>query len=75
METTAVRGRGDEMLFRWPLWAEPASLATAASLVRLGWWDGSTAGASMGVIAVCTCVIRRIGQGFGNFGPARINSP
>jgi hypothetical protein len=71
-ETTGVRGRGDAMQFRWPLWSPPASLATAMALVRMNWWQDRIDRTSLGVIAICTSAIRRTGQGFGNLGPAEI---
>jgi hypothetical protein len=81
-ETTCVRGRGDEMQFRWPLWSTPAALHTVVSLIRLNWWQDRIAShgwvrllsdrAAMGVIAICTSEIRRSAQGFGNFGPAEL---
>lgn len=71
-ETTGVRGRGDQMRFRWPLWSTPASLPAVASLVRLDWWQQRAERAPSGVIAICTSEIRRTAQGFGSFGPAAI---
>lgn len=75
-ETTGVRGRGNEMRFRWPLWSIPASLSTVASLVRVNWWQDrwGTERTSIGVIAICTSEIRRTAQGFGNFGPAQVTT-
>ncbi len=68
-ETTAVRGRGDEMRFRWPLWSTPASLRTVESLVRLNWLQPDRTD-----MTVCTSEIRRSAQGFGNFGPAQVTT-
>jgi hypothetical protein len=71
-ETTGVRGRGDEMRYRWPLWSSPASLSTTASFIRLNWWQDRIDLTGLGVIAICTSEIRRTAQGFGNFGPAQV---
>ena len=68
--TTAVSGRGDEMVFTWPLWNCAASERTVASLLRLRvdeWRE-------RGVFASARSTIRRSSQGFGNFGPASVST-
>ena len=72
--TTAVTGRGDELRFVWPLWSVPASVHTVASLVRLDWSRLSANERARGVFALCRSEIRRTSQGFGNFGPAAVES-
>lgn len=71
VETTGVRGRGDDMQFSWALWSVPASISTVRSLLQVDWKDRSDRAAA-GILAVCTSKIRRATQGFGNFGPARV---
>ncbi len=74
IETTAVRGRGDEMRFTWPLWSRGAGSDSVRSVINLRLDDkkGSGLGAR-GVFAVCSSEVRRTSQGFGNFGPASVN--
>ena len=72
--TTAVSGRGEEMELTWPLWSVPISLETARSALQMTWTSASRDQAMRGVFAVCTSVIRRTSQGFGNFGPAALTS-
>jgi len=71
--TTGVSGRGNEMEFSWALWRVPASLATVKSLLHVD-WSKEKARDARGVLAVCTSAIRRTSQGFGNFGPATVES-
>ncbi len=70
--TTAVSGRGDDMEMTWPLWSVPASLETARSVLQMVWTGAPRDRAMRGVFAICTSAIRRTGQGFGNFGPAKV---
>ncbi len=70
--TTAVRGRGQDMTFTWPLWSVPASVHTARSALQLGWTGSARDRTGRGVFAVCSSSIRRTGQGFGNFGPPTV---
>jgi len=72
--TTAVSGRGDDMKMTWPLWSVPISIPTARSLLQLDWTGTPRDRAERGVFAVCTSAIRRTPQGFGNFGPAIVES-
>jgi hypothetical protein len=72
--TTAVMGRSDEMRFAWPLWTVPASLSTVSSLVRIEWKTIDARHKAQGIFAVCRSEIRRTSQGFGNFGPAIVES-
>jgi hypothetical protein len=72
--TTAVRGRGDNMTFAWPLWSPPASLQTVRSVLHLDWTGGARDRAERGIFAVCRSAIRRTSQGFGNFGPSSVTS-
>jgi hypothetical protein len=72
--TTAVTGRGDEMRFVWPLWTVPVSLSTVSSLVRIEWKKIDLRDKAQGVFAICRSEIRRTSQGFGNFGPAIVES-
>jgi hypothetical protein len=72
--TTCVEGGGDEMRMRWPLWRDPAGLATVGSLLRVGWHRRREERAVRGIFAICTSAIRRSTQGFGNFGPAEIET-
>lgn len=70
--TTAVRGRGEDMTFTWPLWSVPASLHTVRSALQLDWRGGARDHAGRGIFAVCSSSIRRTSQGFGNFGPPSV---
>jgi hypothetical protein len=70
--TTGVTGRGDEMTFTWPLWSIAASLQTVRSALQLDWTGSTTERAARGVFAVCSSVIRRTAQGFGNFSPSSV---
>lgn len=72
--TTAITGRAHESQFVWPLWSVPASLHTVGSLVRLDWDKLSANERARGVFSLCRSEIRRTSQGFGNFGPAAIES-
>jgi hypothetical protein len=72
--TTAVRRRGKDMVFMWPLWSVPASLWTVQSLMRLDWTEEARAHKARGVFATCCSLIRRTAQGFGNFGPSKVRS-
>jgi hypothetical protein len=65
--TTAVSGRGEEMVFTWFLWGIPADWDSARSLIRL---ESDEALSSRGVYAVVRSSITRTSQGFGNFAPA-----
>jgi hypothetical protein len=67
--TTCVSGRGDDMVFSWPLWSIPASLQTVRSVLQLGWSGEARLRQERGVFAVCSSSIRRTSQGFGNFSP------
>ncbi len=69
--TTSVNGRGEGMVFSWPLWRVAADWPTVTSLIKL---PISTLTADRGVIAVATSSIRRTAQGFGNFGPAAVRA-
>lgn len=70
--TTGVEGRGDEMIFTWPLWSPPASLQTVRSALHLDWSGELRERAARGVFAVCKASIRRTSQGFGNIGPSSV---
>lgn len=72
--TTAVLGRGDDMVFVWPLWSPPASLQTVRSVLHLDWTGDVRDRSERGVFAVCRSAIRRTSQGFGNFGPSSVTS-
>jgi hypothetical protein len=72
--TTAIKGRGADMTFTWPLWSIPASLATVRSVLVVDWTGPAAARRARGVFAVCASTIRRTSQGFGNFGPARVTT-
>lgn len=72
--TTAVNGRGDDMVMTWPLWAVPASLETVRSVLQMPWTGVSRDRAMRGVFAICTSAIRRTSQGFGNFGSATVTT-
>lgn len=72
--TTAVRGRGDDMEFSWPLWGLGACRDTVRSLTGLRFAENEGSKLlARGVFAVCASEIRRTSQGFGNFGPASVN--
>jgi hypothetical protein len=71
--TTAVSGRGDEMKLTWPLWCVPASPATVRSLLQLR-WSRSLDNRARGVFSICHSEVRRTSQGFGNFGPATVET-
>ncbi len=71
--TTAVDGRGGDMKLTWPLWSVPLSIAAIRSVLPLD-WTRVRQRAARGVFAVCTSMIRRTSQGFGNFGPASVTS-
>lgn len=70
--TTCVTGRGNRMMFTWPLWSIPLSLATVRSVLQMPWTGPPSQRAMRGVLAVCASPIRRTSQGFGNFGPASV---
>lgn len=70
--TTGVVGRGDDMTFTWPLWNVPASRHTIRSLLQLDWTGRVKEHAARGVFAICSSAIRRMSQGFGNFGPSTV---
>jgi hypothetical protein len=69
---TGVTGRGDDMVFTWPLWSVPASLQTVRSALQLDWNGVSRDRSARGVFAICSSAIRRTSQGFGNFGPSSV---
>ncbi len=69
VSTTCVVGRGEDMTMTWPLWGESISLDSARSALQVDWSDGPS---HAGVFAVCASAIRRMGQGFGNFGPGAV---
>lgn len=71
--TTGVVGRGDDMTFTWPLWSIPASLQTVRSALQVDWTGSPKERAARGVFAICSSVIRRTSQGFGNFGPSSVS--
>lgn len=73
--TTAVTGRRqDEITMHWPLWSVPASYAAARSVLAAGVERLSPEKrAALGVFATCSSEIRRVGQGYGSFAPARVN--
>lgn len=70
--TTGVLGRGDDMTFAWPLWSVPVSLSTARSVLLVDWGEGAKERVARGVFAICSSVIRRTSQGFGNFGASSV---
>jgi hypothetical protein len=70
--TTGVDGRGDDMIFRWPLWSPPSTLASIVSVLTTSWVGSSRERLGRGVFAVCSSAVRRTNQGFGNFGPAEV---
>ena len=71
--TTGVTGRGDAMTLRWPLWDVAASRASAASALQVDWTRTGAGGlTARGIFALCSSIIRRTSQGFGNFGPSLI---
>lgn len=70
--TTGVSGRGDDMIFTWPLWSVPVSPHTVRSSLQLDWNGSARERAARGVFAVCSSAIRRTSQGFGNFGPSSV---
>lgn len=72
--TTGVLGRGDDMIFTWPLWAVPASCPTVRSVLQVDWNGQSKERIARGIFAVCSSSIRRSSQGFGNFGPSLATS-
>lgn len=72
--TTAVRGFGNEMALTWPLWNAPISLNTLRSVLQTSWGGAEEARRQRGVFAMCSSVIRRTSQGFGNFGPAIVTT-
>lgn len=72
--TTGVVGRGDDMMFTWPLWSIPASLLTTRSALQVDWTGSTKERAARGVFAICSSAIRRTSQGFGNFGPSSVMS-
>lgn len=72
--TTGVVGRGDEMMFTWPLWSVPASLPTTRSVLQVDWTGSAKDRAARGIFAICSSAIRRTSQGFGNFGPSSVKS-
>lgn len=72
--TTSVRSRSDETIFHWPLWATPASLPTVRSLLSSHARGSRAIVDPDEMVAVCSSEIRRTSQGFGNFGPARIET-
>jgi hypothetical protein len=72
--TTGVVGRGDDMMFTWPLWSGPASLMTTRSALQVDWTGSPRERAARGVFAICSSAIRRTSQGFGNFGPSSVTS-
>ncbi len=72
--TTGVVGRGDEMMFSWPLWSVPASLLTTRSVLQVDWTGSTKERAARGIFAICSSAIRRTSQGFGNFGPSLVMS-
>lgn len=72
--TTGVVGRGDDMVFTWPLWSITASLATTRSAIQIDWTRSANERAARGIFAICSSAIRRTSQGFGNFGPSSVES-
>ncbi len=72
--TTGVVGRGDDMMFTWPLWSVPVSTRTTRSTLQADWTGSATARAARGIFAICSSAIRRTSQGFGNFGPSSVES-
>jgi hypothetical protein len=76
--TASVSKRSGTTRFVWPLWSIPSTVGTVRSLVHLDWMNLSLPESAdpgqleRGVFAVCASVIRRTGQGFGNFSPATI---
>lgn len=70
--TTGVTGLGDDMTFTWPLWSIPASLQTTRSALQVDWNGSVKERSARGVFAICSSVIRRTSQGFGNFGPSSV---
>ncbi len=70
--TTGVFGRGDDMTFTWPLWTVPVSHRTIRSVLQIDWTRNAKERLARGVFAICSSVIRRTSQGFGNFGPASV---
>ena len=72
--TTGVVGRGDDMMFAWPLWSAPASTHTTRSTLQADWTGSATARAARGIFAICSSAIRRTSQGYGNFGPSSVES-
>ncbi|MCC7170915.1 MAG: hypothetical protein IT459_10735 [Planctomycetes bacterium] len=72
--TTGVVGRGDDMMFTWPLWTVPASRHTARSVLQVDWSGSAEERAARGIFAMCGSAIRRTSQGFGNFGPSSVTS-
>lgn len=69
--TTGVSGRGEEMMWSWPLWSVPASLGTVRSILSVD-WSNRRERKLRGIDYVCRAPIRRTAQGFGNFGPASV---
>jgi hypothetical protein len=72
--TTCVVGRGDDMMFTWPLWSVPASQQTTRSALQIDWTGSTKERAARGIFAICSSAIRRTSQGFGNFGPSSVTS-
>lgn len=72
--TTGVAGRGDDMMFRWPLWSSAISVHTARSALQVDWTESANERGLRGIFAICSSAIRRTSQGFGNFGPSSIIS-
>ena len=70
--TTGVSGRGDEMVFTWPLWSVPASLMATRSALQVNWIRYPRERAARGIFALCSSAIRR--KDFGNFGPSSVVS-
>jgi hypothetical protein len=72
--TAGVVERGDDTTFRWPLWSVPISVSTARSVLLVDWGEGAKERVARGIFAICSSVIRRTSQGFGNFGPSSVIS-
>lgn len=72
--TTSVVGRGDDMAFTWPLWSVPASRQTTRSALQVDWTGSAKERTARGIFAMCSSAIRRMSQGFGNFGPSSVTS-
>jgi hypothetical protein len=70
--TTGITRRDNGLTFTWPLWFNPGSMQTIRSVVQVDWTKVGTERVARGVFAICSSLIRRTSQGFGNFGPSSI---